>query len=394
MKFLFWLLLLFALAVALALAAHHPGYVLLAYPPYRVEMSLILFLLLLLALFVSAYLLLHLALAALRLPQYVRRFRAERAREKGRGAMLEALIAFFEGRYATAEKAAARAMDLGENSGLNPIIAARAAHELHEYGKRDAYLEEAKGRPVGEATMRLIASAKFNLDQHRPQAALDALKELRNSGARGGHVGVLRMELRAQQQAHNWDAVLDLVAQLEKRDALDAASVAQIRQQAWLEKIRAQAHDSPALQAVWKSIPAEFRRHTKIAATAARAFIRLGEGRTAQEILSDSLETEWDSGLVVLYGDCQGGDAVKQIEQAERWLKSHAGDAGLLLALGKLCLQQGLWGKAQSYLDASVSIHPSRAAYTALGKLAEKLEQHDVAFRHFRKAMELAGGEK
>jgi HemY protein len=184
------------------------------------------------------------------------------------------------------------------------------------------------------------------------------------------------------------------VAQLEKRDALDAASVAQIRQQAWLEKIRAQAHDSPALQAVWKGIPAEFRRHTKMAATAARAFIRLGEGRTAQEILTDSLETEWDSGLVVLYGDCQGGDAVKQIEQAERWLKSHAGDAGLLLALGKLCLQQGLWGKAQSYLDASVSIHPSRAAYTALGRLAEKLEQHDVAFRHFRKAMELAGGEK
>jgi HemY protein len=393
MKFLFWLLLLFALAVALTLAAHNPGYVLLVYPPHRIAMSLSLFVLGLLALFVLAYLAVRLISAALRLPEQVRRFRVERAQTKGRAAMLEALTAFFEGRYASAEQAAARAMELGEDSGLNPIVAARSAHELHEYGKRDAYLEEARSGQAGENTMRLIASTKFSLDQHRPLAALEALKELRNSGVRG-HAGALRMELRAQQQARNWDAVLDLVSQLEKREALDAASVAQIRQQAWLEKIQTQAQDVAALQAMWKSLPGELKRSTKIAAAAARAFIRLGDGRAAQEILTASLEAQWDSELVALYGDCQQGDAVQQVEQAERWLKSHSDDAGLLLALGKLCLHQKLWGKAQTYLEASVSIQPSRAAYTALGRLAEKLEQHDLAFRHFRKAMDLAGGEK
>ena len=43
MKFLIWLLVLFAAAVAVTLASHNSGYVLLAYPPYRVEMSLTLF---------------------------------------------------------------------------------------------------------------------------------------------------------------------------------------------------------------------------------------------------------------------------------------------------------------------------------------------------------------
>ncbi len=43
MKFLIWLLVLFAAAVAVTLAAHNAGYVLLVYPPYRVEMSLTLF---------------------------------------------------------------------------------------------------------------------------------------------------------------------------------------------------------------------------------------------------------------------------------------------------------------------------------------------------------------
>ncbi len=391
MKFLLWLLGLFALAVALTLAANNPGHMLLVYPPYRIEMSLTLFLLLLLALFVFAYLALHLALAAVRLPEYVRRFRAERAQNKGRAAMMEALGAFFEGRYAAAEKAAVRAMELGENSGINPIIAARAAHELREFNKRDAYLASAEGKTIGDATMRLMATTKFNLDQHQPQAALNSLKALHEAGVKN-HVGALHLELKAQQQAGNWDAVLDAVNQLEKRDAIDATIAAQMRQQAWLEKIRAQDQDAKALQAIWKSIPGECRQRTKIAAAAAHAFIRLGDCGSVRQILDDSLDARWDSGLVALYGDCIAGDAVGQIEQAERWLKQHADDAGLLLALGKLCFHQGLWGKAQSYLEASASVAHSRAAYTMLGQLAEKLQKPDEAFRYFQKAMDLARG--
>ena len=117
-----------------------------------------------------------------------------------------------------------------------------------------------------------------------------------------------------------------------------------------------------------------------------------GDCRSAKQILTDSLNAQWNSDLVTLYGECLKGDAVAQIEQAERWLNQHADDAGLLLTLGKLCLHQGLWSKAQNYLEASNSISPSGAAYTALGQLAEKLQQPDEAFRHFQKAMSLAQG--
>ena len=389
MKFLFWLLGLFALAVALTLASRNPGYMLLVYPPYRIEMSLTLFLMLLLALLVFSHLAAQLVSAVLRLPAYVRKFRTEHAQAKGRSAMMEALSAFFEGRYAAAEKASVRAMELGEDSGINPIIAARAAHELREFDKRDAYLAAAEGKTIGEATMRLMATTKFNLDQYQPQAALNSLKALREAGVKN-HVGALLLELKAQQQACNWDAVLEVVGQLEKRVAIDATAAEQFRQQAWLEKIRAQTQDAQALQTVWKNIPGEFRRRSKIAAAAARAFIALGDCQSARQVLSDSLNEQWDGDLVMLYGDCLAGEMVGQIEQAERWLKQHPDDAGLLLALGKLCLHQGLWGKARNYLDASISISPTRAAYTALGQLAEKLQKPDEAFRYFQKAMELA----
>lgn len=389
MKFLIWLLLLFALAVAVALVSHNPGYMQLVYPPYRIEMSLPLFLLALLGVFALAYLVLHFVLAVVRLPATVRRFRAERTQAKGRSATMEALSAFLEGRYAEAERAAKQAMELGEHSAIFPIIAARAAHELREFDKRDAYLEAAESKTVGETTMRLMAATKFRLDQHQPQAALASLQELRDAGVKN-HVGALQLELKAQQQAHNWDAVLDTINRLEKRDAVDVTSATQIRQQAWLEKIQAQAQDEQALQAVWKAIPGEIRRRSKVAAAAARAYIELGNYESAQQIVTDRLGEQWDSDLAALYGDCFTGDAVRQIEQGERWLMQHPNDAGLLLSLGKLCLQQGLWGKAQNYLDASISVNPTRAAYTALGHLAEKLQKPDEAFRYFQRAMELS----
>lgn len=389
MKFLMWLLGLFSLAVALKLAAHNPGYLLLMYPPYRIEISLTLFLLMLLTLFVLGYFAVRLALSAIRLPAYVRQFRMERAHSKGRSAMMEALVAFFEGRYAVAEKAAVDAMELGESSSLNPVIAARAAHELREFERRDAYLATADNKSASVSTMRLMAQAKFNLDQHQSQAALQSLKELRESGVKG-HVGALHLELRAQQQARNWDAILDVVDQLEKRSAMDAAAAAQIRQQAWLEKIRAHTLDAPALLAVWKSTPGEFKKRPKVVAAAARAFIHQGDCRNARQIITDRLNAAWDSDLVMLYGECLTGEAGSHIEQAERWLKQHPDDAGLLLVLGKLCLHQGLWSKAQNYLDASNSIVPSSAAYTTLGHLSEKLQRPDEAFKYFQKAMALA----
>ena len=386
MKHLLWLLGLFAAAVAVMLAARNPGYVQFVYPPYKIEMSLTLFVFALGAGFALCYLLVRLAVVTLRLPEFVRAFREERATSKGRAAMIEALKAYFEGRFAAAEKAAVRAMELGEKSGLNSIVAARAAHELREFDRRDAYLAGAEGKTVGESTMRLMAKTEFLLDQKQPQSALNSLKELSDSGMHK-HIGALSLELKAQQQARNWDAVLEVMAQLEKRNAIDKTVATQMRQQAWLEKLRSQALDIATLRSVWKSIPGEFRHRGKIAAAAAEAFSKLGDCKSAQQLLADSLNAQWDSELVALYGECRNDDNIAQIEQAERWLKQHTDDAGLLLALGKLCMHQQLWGKAQSYLDASLSLESSPAAYAALGQLAEKLGKHEEALAYFQKAM-------
>ena len=142
MKSLLWLLAAFAAAVALVILGRvDTGYALFVYPPWRVEMSMLLFVIALLAAFLLLYGLFRLLSHALSLPEYVRGFRSRRRRERAHAALAAALQAYYEGRYARAEKEAAEAFEGGQAAGVAALLAARAAHQLRNFERRDHWLE-------------------------------------------------------------------------------------------------------------------------------------------------------------------------------------------------------------------------------------------------------------
>lgn len=386
MRWVFWILGLFALAVAAALALRfNTGYVLLVSPPYRVELSLNLFVLGALALIGAGYIVLRLVLGAIDLPERVREFRARRQRDNARSALLDALRAFFEGRYGRAEKAAAAVIESDEMPALGAVLAARAAHELRRYEQRDEYLARAGERAPGDLAMRVIAEAELLLEQRRFQEALLALKALPEK-----HTAGLRLELRAQQQAKNWEPTLPLIDQLTRRGVFDAVQAAQLRRYAQIEILKRRALDRFSLEEYWQKIPAEQKRDAKVAAAAAQCFTALGGGEQACQIIEAALDHEWDSELVGWYAECAGAATVRRIERAEKWLRTNPRDSVLLLTLGRLCAEQELWGKAQSYLDASVAVEPSWSAHLALAELHDGLGHADAARRHYRESLDLA----
>jgi HemY protein len=54
-------------------------------------------------------------------------------------------------------------------------------------------------------------------------------------------------------------------------------------------------------------------------------------------------------------------------------------------------MRQGLWGKAQSYIEASIALEPTRDGHMTLAALMERIGKHQEAVLHFRKSAELAG---
>jgi HemY protein len=386
MKALIWVVGITVLSVALTVGArYNTGYVLLALPSHRVEISLNLLIVLLMAGFIAGYAAVRFVFATLNLPRQVSEYRLARRRDAARASLIEALHEYLAGRYSRAEQAAGAALDAGEHPALSALLAARAAHELRAYERRDGFLALAQGSADGDELARIVTAADLLLDERRHQDALNLLKQLPRK-----HTAALRLELKAQQQARNWEQVVELTEALRRRNVFDATQADQVRRYALSEHLKRKALDTGALEEAWAKVPAADRTERRIAMAAAQCFIALGGCDKAHRVIEDALEAGWDSDLVALYAECEGGDAVRRIERAEAWLKLHPGDAALLLTLGRLCAERALWGKAQSYLEASLAIEPTHTAHLAAARLQERLGNADAARRHYRESLDLA----
>ncbi len=386
MKGLFWILALFGAAVAVALGARlNDGYVLLVFPPWRAEISLNLFVLALVALFAVFYAVLRVLSATFGMPKRVREYRARQQRDKAGMVFQDAVRLLFEGRFGQAMKKAGEAHAAGTARGLSALVAARAAQRMREPEKQQFWLEHARTDDPQTEAATLMLDAEMANEERRFDDALAALGRLQ--GKQGRHIAALRLELRARQGSGDWDGVLKLVRQLAKRDALLPEVVREIRTQAHLANIARSVADRGRLTAYLRGIPAE-ERGRRVLLAAARALMILDAGSEAQKLIETALDAAdddaWQADLVALYGRLAGGEQTARIAKAEAWLRRHPDDALLLMALGRMCQRQRLWGKAQSYLEASLSVMVTQEAHLELAHLFDQLGRGEEANKHYR----------
>ena len=391
MRWVFWILALFAVAVAAALGARvNDGYVLLVLPPHRIEVSLNLFVLALVTLVLILYAALRTLALTLGLPRRVKGYRERRRRERAGTVFQDAVRLLFEGRFGQALKKATESYAAGTYRGVSALVAARAVQRMREPEKQQEWMRRALADDPRNEAAALVLEAEMMNELRRFDEALAVLG--RFQGKQGRHIAALRLELRARQGTGDWDGVLKLVRQIEKRDALPPEVAREIKTLAHLENIRRRRGDAGQLQDYLRAVPA-FDYGRRLVLAAARALVEADALTVAQNLIESALdgysEAGWQPELVGIYGDLTGPGLTARIARAEDWLHQYPGEATLLLALGRMCMNQRLWGKAQSYIEASLATEETRDAHLALAKLCDKLERGDEANRHFRAAVGL-----
>jgi HemY protein len=196
MRALIWIVLLFTLAVGFSLAGKFdPGYAVLVYPPYRIELSLTLLVIVFLLLLVIGHLFFRLASATLRLPETVRAYRARQRIEAAREMLDGASRALWEAHYADAEKQARALLLIEPGNWRATLIAAHAAHAQQAYAQRDAYLAQAEQQPDAALAVR-VARTECLLDMHLSEAALAEIERIRQLAS--SHPALMALTLRAQ----------------------------------------------------------------------------------------------------------------------------------------------------------------------------------------------------
>ena len=392
-----WLLVAFAGAVVLALffQGNH-GNVTLTWPPYQIELSSNMLLVLLIIGFLILHLALLLVLRTLGLPQRIRRKREQRRLQRNNRSLQEAVLAHFEGRFERAERLSAAVLahtpegNRKDQGAAAALLAALSAHRLGNYARRDDWTRQAVRR--GGKNAALMARAEFALEDHQPEKALMAVGQITAGGEQ--QVAALETALAGYSQAGRWDQVLETVRQLTRRGKLAANEADNLRLAAYRQLLARRAGDAEALNALWKSLSADERKKGMLAAPTMTALAEANATGDARRIGIGLLDVDYDEGVLEAYASLEALPARQRLEQLERWRLRHGEKPRLLEMLGRICASERLWGKAEGYLVDSLLAGDAVSARVALAQLYESVGRPQEAALQFQYAARLSLGER
>ena len=393
MKALIWLVVLFAGAAAVAVLTHsYPGNVFIIIGDELRRVSLNTFILTTVVFVVVLFLLLSLLGRMVSIPGGMRRYGQRRRSAKVADALNEAGQAFFEGRFQKAQSEAEKVLknkECGDAAPLALMLAAYSAEQTNDDAAKQGYLQRLAALPESMQLSRYLLEAESALercDYEAAQISIDAARKLNP-----GLTRLLQLELRMAVDQKDAMKVLRLTEQLGKAGALSATELQQYQWVAY-RQLLAQCHDAKALKTCLKRIP-EADQKGGLSVEIAERFQQLGLYAQAAKWAKTHYPLKRDVALLNVLFESSASLSDKEQQQAfeaaDGWLKTYREDTDLLLALGEAAYQRQLWGKAQSYLEASLSQHPSIQAHLALAKVFKATEQKALAEQHQAAALAL-----
>ena len=429
MRAALWLIGLFSLAVAGAwLADHNEGVVAIFLHPYRIDLSLNLFVLGL-VLLVAVLLFAQKAVSALlSLPREARRWRLQQKERAAHAALLDAYVQFIAGRYLRARKSAELVLareDALRGAAEHPlahaavlrtvahVVAADAAHALQDKSERDAHLQLAERealqadlvvrQPLAEGLN--LRAARWLLDDRDAPASLERLAQLPAAVAR--RTVAMRIQLKAARLAGQTARALDTALLLAKHRAFSPAAAQSLVRSLVLDLI-ARTHDAQALEKLWQNLPPAQRALPEVVAQAATRWLELGgdpvrargwllpvweamqAGASGRSIIDNQKLVQ---ALALSMNEASSADARAWLARIESAQQARPNDAHLQYLAGMVYLRYQLWGKAQGVLAQAVKTLPDaglqRRAWSALAELAEQRQDETAALQAWKQAARL-----
>ena len=372
------------------LLSHDSGRVVFTLGGWTVQSSMSLFVLALFVLLLASYFLLRFISGLIHLPGNVQRWRDNRRYRLSEHHLSQGLLALVEGDWRRAEKSFNRGVRHSRHPVLNYLFAARAAQQQGEVARRDHYLRLAHeyGKDSGIAVG--LTQAELQLNQHQTEQAYATLRHL--AGKKQGEEQVNLMLLEASSELKDWPQSLELLRDLEKKNVLPLERIRakQLEVYAGLLRNAGESGRRERLEEEWRGIPKKLQSELYLIEVYVSERLRHDGTADCEELLRRVLKKHWDAALVRLYGLVEGESAQKQLRFAEHQLPRHARDAMLLLTLGRLARRNSLWGKARSWLEESLAVHPYPETYHDLATLLVQQGDNIAASRCFQEGLALA----
>ncbi len=423
-KGVFWLVGLFAAAVALALLMGQNGATItLFWAPYRVDMSFNLVLGGVLLLFLLLYVTLR-SLATLRaLPQQAHRWRLQQRERVVNAAVLDALSHQLAGRYVRARSAARQAieqLDTAASQGAESVarqsqvlatahlLAAEATHTLQDHGTRDKHLAQALSPVAGGGSEQtvvregaMLAAIRWALEDRDLDKASHWLAQLPQGASR--RTLALRLKLRVARLAQDHTMALETARLLAKHKAFSDTAARSILRRLLMAALQA-SHDTDQVRSTWQTLDAADRQDPELV-LAAIARLQAVSGEDTDPARVQAWCLDWALPLWTQYATLS--EPVRQslatllprllpntdaawLARIENLQRQRPADPLLQYLAADVFYQQQLWGKAEAmFRQAARSLadeHMRVHTWVRLAQLAEARSDEPAALHAWRTA--------
>lgn len=368
--------------------SRHPGYLLLVYHSWMVQMPLWVAALSLIFTFVAFYIVIdsvdRLQFMWFRIKN-AWRIRKEHAAYSKTQRGLALLV---EGNWAKAEKLLLAGVSQSMDPLMNYLSAAKAAHELHAWDRRDSYIKKAyEVAPEAEIAIG-ITQAEFLLSQDQLEQALAMLNRLRSIAPK--HVRVLKLLERAYVRLGDWQNLQLLLPVLRKTKILSNTQTQQFEKNLYADMFKTDHYKSiNDLKTAWNTIPKNTRYNSEVVYFYAKQLLRFNQTDEVAELIRKALKQAWSEELIKLYATLPVKDVNRELVIVGGWLKTYGQQTQILLLLGLLCVQAKLWGKAKDYFEKSLATSPNPQASLAYAELLLQLGDTEKAITVMRDGLRL-----
>lgn len=389
MRAIIKLLILFGLAIlAVFFLRNNTDVVMLITGDERRTMSLLTAILCLLVIFAVFYVVVRLIVKVLSFPKAVSQWSDKRRTDKDILLLERGWVELLEGRSDQAEKNLLRLADRTKDPKRHVVAcmaAARAAHNLAHYDKRDSLLKEARQHSKDNALLEAAVATEYAellLEQGNGQAALEQLAFVKTVDAKSTHVQQLL--LRAYRQTGDTLKMFDVAKQLQRKYVLSQEEFqALVEHYGTIYMANASYQEATAF---YQALSRDEKALPEVALTIASRFEQLEEYRQSREALELALHRQFDSRLFAQYVKCPESEVKDRIQQVQQWLSANENNAELLCVLGQLCLMAKLWGQAERYLNKSLTLQENAKVHALLGLLNDRQGRPQEAMHHWRLA--------
>jgi HemY protein len=314
--------------------------------------------------------------------------------EKAQARTVDGLIDFIEENWISAHKKLTRSAGKVKVPLINYLAAARSAYELGDEQDALELLHKAEISNERGGLAVAITQARMQLGNREYEQALASLE--RASAIRPEHPVVLNLRQQVYVALKDWSALKALLPQLVRHDIGSKEEHHQLELMLYREKLsdcilkNTHLTDDIGLQELnklWADVPSHIRLEQSLLSTYASQLIAFGEYDTAEKILSHSLEKQWHGQWLDLYGLLLCNDTKKTLANAEQWLKKHEQSPHLLLALGRLCIQNQQWGRAVYFLEKSLSLQTRPDTYAELARVLEHIGETEKSIDCYKQGL-------